>query len=71
MVVALQNQVPCTVWRGGRMAKPPKAANVSEGHRHGSGKVRESVRPPNEGLALPLLYPLPLLYHAALSLFPA
>lgn len=50
---------------GGRWPNPSKAAGVSEGQRHGSGKVRESVRPGSEGLALSLLC------HAALGPFPA
>lgn len=54
MVVGLQGRVSCTAQREG--PNPPKAAGVSEGQRHGSGKVRESVRPHNEGLALPLLH---------------
>lgn len=36
MVVGLQGWVSCTAQRGG--PNPPKAAGVSEGQRHGSGK---------------------------------
>ncbi|XP_016156759.1 PREDICTED: N-acetyltransferase 6 [Ficedula albicollis] len=61
----LQWGPPALRGEGGRWPNPSKAASVSEGQRHGSRKVRESVRPRNEGLALSLLY------HAALSPFPA
>lgn len=47
---------PALHGEGGRWPNPPKAASSSEGQRHGIGKVRESVRPQNEGLALPLLH---------------